>query len=323
MFKPKLLNIKIFAAIVFSFFTLKTLSQSYKFIYYLDKDLSSIAKEKAVIIGKGYEQNGSFILDCFLKATGKKIITATVKDSLLSELQGPFKTYYDNMKLESEGNYVESEMDGVWKYWNEDSLMTDSVVYSKGVRIAYANHQYYYSRPTLGQLFSTDRLKSTLYAYTYSFTDSLKNTFIEKNFIINNGKTRINYEVSFIGQRGLLKQYDSTGSVKTDSVFTKTQQEAEFAGGEDGWRNFLRTNLNANVPADNNAPSGKYTIIVRFIVNKLGILDDIKPENDPGYGMAKEAIRVVSKSGKWKPAIRYGKYINAYRRQPITFLIEN
>lgn len=322
MFKPKLLNIKIFAAIVFSFFTLKTLSQSYKFIYYLDKDLSSTSKEKAVIIGKGYESNGSIILDCFLKTTGKKIISATVKDSTLSTMHGMFKTYYDDMKIESLGSHFENEMDGVWKYWDKDGFLTDSMVYKNGIRIAYASYKYYFSRPTLGQLFFRDSLKNATYSYIYSFTDSLKNSFYEKQVSFIKGKPKTNYDANFIGERGLLKEYDSTGAVKTDSVFTRKMQEATFPGGEDGWRNFLRTNLNANVPAENNAPSGKYTIIVKFIVNPDGTLDDVKAESDPGFGMVNEAIRVLKKSAKWQPAIKYGRYQRAYRRQPITFLIE-
>lgn len=128
--------------------------------------------------------------------------------------------------------------------------------------------------------------------------------------------------MSFIGEHGILNEYDSTGVVKSDSVFTRKSQEPTFVGGEDGWRDFMRTKLNPSVPIENGAPVGKYTVIIRFIVNLDGTLDDIKAENDPGYGMAEEAIRVIKKSYKWQPAIKYGKYQRGYRRQPITFFIE-
>jgi len=40
--------------------------------------------------------------------------------------------------------------------------------------------------------------------------------------------------------------------------------------------------------------------------------------------MEQEAIRVISHSKrKWIPAVQYGHNVNAYRRQPITFLIAN
>lgn len=316
------MNTKIFAIVIFSFLALKTFGQSYKFIYYLDKDLSSTTKEKADIIGKGYESNGNLLLDCFLKITGKKIISATVKDSTLSTLHGMFKTYYDDMKLESAGFYSENDMDGVWKYWDKDGFLTDSMIYKNGIRMAYASYKYHFSKPTLEQLFFRDSLKSATYSYIYSFTDSLKNTFQEMQVSIKNGKPKTDFEVNFVGLRGLLKEYDSTGAVKTDSVYTRVLQEATFIGGEQEWRDFLRENVNPNVLAENNASDGKYTVIIKFIVNPDGTLEDIKAENDPGYGMVKEAIRVIKASKKWQPAIKYGKYERAYRRQPVTFLIE-
>lgn len=313
---------KIFASLFFLFLALRSESQEYKFVYYLDKDLNSVTKQKADIIGKAYEQDGHLLLNCFLKTTGKMIITAGVKDSALSALHGIFRTYYEDMKIESEGNYTENDMEGVWKYWNTDGHLTDSMIYRQGIRVAYAAYKYSFSKPTFKQLFLNPRLKDTLIWYRYSFTDSLKNTFTEKEVSIKNEKEKTDFEVFFAGERGLLKVYDSTGAVKTDSVFERQLVDPEFLGGEDGWRNFLRKTLNAGVPADNNAPDGKYTVIIRFFVNPDGTLADIKAENDPGYGMAEEAKRVLKMSAKWLPAIRYGTYQRAYRRQPITFVIE-
>ncbi len=308
------MNNKILACLFFFFFTLKCESQVYKFIYYLDNDLNSVSKQKAVIIGKAYEQDGRLLLNCFLKTTGKMIISAGVKDSALSALHGMFRTYYDNMATESEGNYFENDMEGVWKYWDKDGFLTDSMIYKNGIRIAYANYKYNFLNPTLEQLFFRDSLKSATYSYIYSFTDSLKNTFHEMQVSFKKGKPRIDFEVDFTGQRGLLKEYDSTGGVKTDSVFTRKLQEAEYISGEQGWRDFLRKTLNPIVLADNHAPDGEYTVILKFIVNADGTLGDIKPENDPGYGTVAEAIRVLKSSPKWNPAIQYGKYKRAYRR---------
>lgn len=316
------MNNKIFASIFFLFLASKSESQDYKFIYYLDNDLNSVSKQKAVIIGKAYEQDGHLLLNCFLKTTGKMIITAGVKDSTLSALHGMFRTYYDDMATESEGDYFENDMEGVWKYWDTKGLLTDSMIYNQGVRIAYGSYKYYFNSPSLKQLLLSPGLKDTLSWYRYSFTDSLKNTFFEKEVSIKNGKEKLNFEANFIGERGLLKDYDSTGVVKTDSVFNRQLVEPTFPGGEDGWRNFLRKTLDATVPAVNNAPEGKYTIIMRFIVNPDGTLGEIKAEDDPGYGMVEEGRRVLKISPKWLPAIKYGIYQRTYRRQPITFLIE-
>lgn len=313
---------KIFSCLFLLFIAHNSESQNYKFIYYLDKDLNSTEKDKAVILGKGYERNAVFTLDCFLKSSGRMTVSASVKDSSLSTLHGLFTTYYDDMKIESAGNYFENDMEGVWKYWDKDGFLTDSVIYRNSIRIAYANYEYYFSKPTLEQFFFRDSLKSVNYSYLYSYTDSLKNSFEEKQVSVTNGTLKTEFEVYFIGERGLFKVYDSTGSVKIDSVFTKKMHEAEFGGGEDEWRNFLRKTLNPLVPANNNAPAGKYTIIMTFIITPNGKLSNIKAESDPGYGMVEEAKRVL-KMYKWKPAIQFGNYRIAYRKQPITFVVEN
>lgn len=107
-----------------------------------------------------------------------------------------------------------------------------------------------------------------------------------------------------------------------NEIFTKVEKEAGFPGGEDAWRNYLRNTLNANTPIDNGAPAGKYTVIVKFVVSKDGSLSDIKCDTDPGFGMCEEAIRVIKKTKSWIPALQNGSNVNAYRRQPIVFLVQ-
>ena len=107
-----------------------------------------------------------------------------------------------------------------------------------------------------------------------------------------------------------------------DKIFTAVEIEAGFPGGQDAWANYLRNTLNGNLPVDNGATAGKYTVIVKFVVSKDGSLSDVKCENDPGFGMCEEAVRVIKKTKNWTPAIQNGRNVNAYRRQPITFLVE-
>lgn len=107
-----------------------------------------------------------------------------------------------------------------------------------------------------------------------------------------------------------------------NKIFLKVEKEAEFPGGEGAWGNYLRKNLNANIPADNGAEPGVYTVTIKFVVSKDGSLSDIICENDPGYGMCQEALRVIKKTKNWTPALQNGQHVNAYRRQPITFQVE-
>ena len=104
-------------------------------------------------------------------------------------------------------------------------------------------------------------------------------------------------------------------------VFTKVEQEAQFPKGSEGWMKFLMKTLDGNKPIKNGAPSGTYTVIIKFIVTKDGKVSDVQAETNNGYGMEEEAISTIKKSPDWQAAVQNGKPVNAYRRQPITFVV--
>jgi protein TonB len=107
-----------------------------------------------------------------------------------------------------------------------------------------------------------------------------------------------------------------------NKVFEKVEVEAAYPGGEGAWRKFLEKNLNGQVASDNGAPEGSYTVWIQFIVDKEGNVSDIKPQTSIGYGLEQEAVRVLKKATKWVPAIQNGRNVKAYRKQPITFLVQ-
>ena len=106
-----------------------------------------------------------------------------------------------------------------------------------------------------------------------------------------------------------------------DTLF-KLEKEARFPGGLKGWENFLRANLDPNVPVDNGAPSGRYMVVVEFIVDTSGNASDFKALTKWGYGMEQEVLRILKKSGSWDPAkLQGGTNVKAYRKQPVTFVL--
>ena len=108
-----------------------------------------------------------------------------------------------------------------------------------------------------------------------------------------------------------------------NKIFNKVEVDAAFPGGDAAWRNYLQKNLNPDIPVENGAEAGTYTVIVKFVVSRDGSLSDVSCETDPGHGMCAEAIRVIKKTRSWTPAIQNGRNVNAYRRQPITFQVES
>ncbi|HEU4575745.1 MAG TPA: energy transducer TonB [Chitinophagaceae bacterium] len=108
-----------------------------------------------------------------------------------------------------------------------------------------------------------------------------------------------------------------------NKVFEKVEIEASFPGGESGWRRFLERNLDPNVPVDNGAPEGQYTVWVQFIVDKEGNISDVKALTNHGYGMEDEAVKTIKRGPKWVPAQQNGRQVKAYRKQPITFVVQS
>jgi len=113
---------------------------------------------------------------------------------------------------------------------------------------------------------------------------------------------------------------NGTGIVETrpdDQVpLSIVEIPAKFNG---DWGNFLRRNLNPQVPVDNNAAPGRYTILIKFVVDREGNVSDIKPVTNIGYGMEEEAVRVLKKAARWTPAVQNGYNVKAYHTQMITF----
>lgn len=105
-------------------------------------------------------------------------------------------------------------------------------------------------------------------------------------------------------------------------VFDRVEVEASFTGGTEAWRRFLEKNLRGDTPVEHGAPNGRYTVIVQFIVDKEGNISDIRPLTHNGYGTEEEVLRVLKISGKWQPASQGGRFVKAYRKQPVTFIVE-
>lgn len=93
------------------------------------------------------------------------------------------------------------------------------------------------------------------------------------------------------------------------------QVQPQFPGGIDVLRSYVGNNFQTpDVEKDMSV-----RIIVSFVVEKDGSMTDIKVLKDPGYGLGKEAIRVLkSMKKKWEPGIQNGKPVRSTFTLPIS-----
>lgn len=87
----------------------------------------------------------------------------------------------------------------------------------------------------------------------------------------------------------------------------------EFPGGIQRFYEFVGRNFRA--PEEN---TGKIKVTVSFVVEKDGSLTDVKVLRNPGFGMDKEALRVLkSLKTKWSPGIYKGQQVRTLYTLPI------
>ncbi|MGF7232654.1 MAG: hypothetical protein ACQR30_14935, partial [Arachidicoccus sp.] len=114
------------------------------------------------------------------------------------------------------------------------------------------------------------------------------------------------------------KSKKTATTIRNIPFFTKLKK-AEFPSKGQGWGMFLKRNLKSQLPADNGAPEGKYSVTVSFLINRAGEVTEAKALNDPGFGSAQEAVRVIAQSPKWTAASMFGKKVTYRQTQKIIF----
>jgi protein TonB len=116
-----------------------------------------------------------------------------------------------------------------------------------------------------------------------------------------------------------------------DKVFQKVEVDAEFPGGNASWTKYVTREIERNM--DELQEDGKSgTVVVLFIVDKEGAVSEVRslPCSEagvpnclgPGTKLAEVAVSAIKKGPKWKPAVQNGRNVKAYRRQPVTFRLE-
>lgn len=84
--------------------------------------------------------------------------------------------------------------------------------------------------------------------------------------------------------------------------YAKVEIKSAFPGGDSAWVKSIEKNITQSIGFSKRVKKGKYIVSVKFISSKDGSLSDIACENDPGFGMCEEVIRVLKKTKKWTPA---------------------
>ncbi len=287
-----------FLSILIFIFSASGFSQQKQFSYYFDQDLAPTNKSSAVFNGKGVYQNGLFEFRLYYSANNNLVSIEHYTDSSLQVNEGSSESYYANKVLESKGDYISGKQDGLWLKWDSAGLIIDSLIYKKGEKI---------NETAIG--YHKNGIMDSLVTTNFK-TDTYQRKYYDDN-------ARLNADISFAGQKGLVKYYDKGNLTSTDSVFSRLEIEAEFPGGNQAWNKYIVSRLQNN--ADKILKSGEYgTCIVKFIVGKDGKIREAEATTMKGTVLAEVAVSIIANGPKWHPASQFGRVVNAYRLQPVT-----
>ncbi len=106
-----------------------------------------------------------------------------------------------------------------------------------------------------------------------------------------------------------------------DKVFTKVEIEAQFPGGASAWTKYVTRAITSNIDEFSDGDYG--TCVVKFIVSKDGSISNVEATTMKGSKLAEIATNSIRKGPKWTPAQQNGRFVNAYRLQPVTLTDPN
>jgi antitoxin component YwqK of YwqJK toxin-antitoxin module len=249
-------------------------------------------------------------------------MTGSFKDAENMIPHGEFFYYEYNGLVKMQGRYRDGKREGVWITRNMFNKTVDSLTYSNGylsgpqfmTGINRSDSAWFDGKGN-GQVRSRYQNK-TLRVQGMIVNDTSKQG--EWKYFDSTGKP-LAVEQYDNGKLLSLYCFDSEGNRKDSSACA--ERDAKFQNGKSDWIKYLSKNLNTDVPAKNKAKPGKYSVIVSFKIDKEGRVVDIYPLTNHGRGMEQELVRVLQSSPKWEPAYIFGRPVNAYKTQPITFIV--
>ena len=110
----------------------------------------------------------------------------------------------------------------------------------------------------------------------------------------------------------------------TSKIYDIVEQDAEFPGGADSLRSYIIDNIRMNSIIEFSDKEMYNRVIVRFVVNKEGIVEQVEIDRAGDYcpPCNKEALRLVKSMPKWSPGMVNGQPVAMYFRLPIIFAVQ-
>ncbi|WP_297335140.1 energy transducer TonB [Algoriphagus sp.] len=134
-------------------------------------------------------------------------------------------------------------------------------------------------------------------------------------------KIEVNFDVD-VKEETVIKEVviaEAPVEEKVDEIFDVVETQPTPPGGMSGWNEYLRKNLKYPTQARRMGIEG--TVIVVFVINTDGSIQDVDVLRGIGGGCDEEAIKVVENAPKWEPGKQRGRPVRTRMRLPIRFAL--
>lgn len=120
------------------------------------------------------------------------------------------------------------------------------------------------------------------------------------------------------GKKPVTMGYDESGKKIRNFIALR---EAAFKGGNAGWMKYMAKNLSKTLET-NVDDTVRVTSIISFVIDESGNVTNVKVKKSSGYKAAdNDAVSVISNSPPWENAVQWNEPVNAYRLQPVTYIL--
>lgn len=261
-----------------------------------------------------YDVNGNLV-----SGKGWLGMALTYKNGQLTKMQeGTAKpvtyTYDATGRLTSLKYYTMDGMDEVF-YCEESSTLTynEHGDISKAVKVNWDCNSKWQRR---------SQNYSETYTFTYTYDD--KGNWTKVVVYSQSGKDprRISFTITRAITYGLPMSANGGRSQQVNAnnnevVYETVDQMPAFPGGVSGLVDFLSQNVHYPDLARVNNIQGR--VMVKFVVEKDGLINECKIVKSVDPSLDKEALRVVKSMPKWQPGMKDGKPVRVSYTVPISF----
>lgn len=278
-------------------------AQQKQHVYYYDQHLKPCGEQDAVFTGYGTSDNNLYRLLVVAANTKQPVIMQHYTDSSMTTMQGLYEVYYGDGSKNETGWYKKNVHDGIVTRWDSTGHKRDSINYDQGTVLDSTSFYRNLSGGIAGQ----------------RFTDVKNNSMHETDY---NDSGKMTREIIFTGDKGVEKTYTASG-VKVENLSTREEEDAQFPGGARAWTKYITHALQDNIEELQKHRNSSGTCIIKFIVDKEGNISDVEATTMKNTRLAKVCTEAIKNGPKWIPAKQFGRYVNAYRLQPVTFTFQN